>query len=275
MGRPEKETGNGNPANAALLRAMDQVSMSGTAENWERLYREFLNCRLIVPIREVPEEMRAGLQVQEGHVPVSIIQARDNSGKLVTLAFTDLDALHDWNPEYQHVEVPARDFFQTIKDTEISAIVINLHRPDQENLRMGGRLTRFEFLALAEGMIPGQPDASGLANMNLPEAMDLYITEAATIPRDQVLASAREAGESISEVQQLYLFQMTVPGGEAHNVLGIELAGQPRPARVEEIMRMLAQSVSSLLKPGEYLDLLVLSGSLVEAARARGKALLG
>jgi type III secretion system (T3SS) SseB-like protein len=263
----------GNP-NTALLRAMDAVSMSGSPENWEQLYKELLDCRFVIPIREVPEDMRASVHVEEGYVPVSILQARDNSGKLVTLAFTGIDALRDWNSDVQYVEVPSRQFFQTIKTTDIAAIIINLHRPDQKNIRMGGRITRFEFSALAEGMIPGRPDPSGLVNMNVPEAMDVYIADPESPPSSRILDSAVAAATSLPEVQQLYLFQMTVPGGEPHNVIGIDVAEQPRPSRAEEIMRTMAQSVNVLLGKGEYLDLLLLGGPLGEAVRSRGKKLL-
>ncbi|HYX53394.1 MAG TPA: SseB family protein, partial [Candidatus Limnocylindrales bacterium] len=159
--------------NAALLRAMDNVSMHASEENWATLYNELLACRFVVPVQKVPAEAAEGMNLEEGQFPVAILQARDNAGKLATLVFTDLEALRDWNAEIPYVEMPARDLFQAIKDTEISAVIINLHRPDQQKLRMGGRITRFEFLALAEGLIPGRPDSSGLASMSVPEGMNV------------------------------------------------------------------------------------------------------
>jgi len=260
--------------NATLLRAMDDVSMHASEENWGRLYNELLVCKFIVPVQKVSPEAAAGMELGAGQMPVAILQARDKSGKLATLVFTDVDALRDWNADIAYVEMPARDLFQAIKDTEISAVIINLHRPDQQKLRMGGRITRFEFLALAEGMIPGRPDSSGLASMSVPEGMNVYVMAPEKEPSDQVLQSASAAAREISEVRQLYLFQMTVPGGEAHNVLGIELLGEPRPPRVEEIMRTIAHSVNSLLQKNEYLDLLVLTGPLIVAVQERGRPLL-
>ncbi len=260
--------------NAALLSAMDDVSMHASEENWQRLYNELLVCKFIVPVQKVPPEAAESMDLEEGQFPVAIIQARDNAGKLATLVFTDVEALRDWNAEIPYVEMPARNLFQAIKDTEISAVIINLHRPDQQKLRMGGRITRFEFLALAEGMIPGRPDSSGLASMSVPEGMNVYVMASTEPPSDEVLQSAAAAAREISEVRQLYLFQMTVPGGEAHNVLGIELLGEPRPPRVEEIMRTIAQSVNTLLSKNEYLDLLVLTGPLIVAVQERGKPLL-
>jgi hypothetical protein len=260
--------------NATLLRAMDDVSMHASEENWGRLYNELLVCKFIVPVQKVPPDAAAGMELGAGQMPVAILQARDKSGKLATLVFTDVDALRDWNADIAYVEMPARDLFQAIKDTEISAVIINLHRPDQQKLRMGGRITRFEFLALAEGMIPGRPDSSGLASMSVPEGMNVYVMAPEKEPSDQVLQSASAAAREISEVRQLYLFQMTVPGGEAHNVLGIELLGEPRPPRVEEIMRTIAHSVNSLLQKNEYLDLLVLTGPLIVAVQERGRPLL-
>jgi type III secretion system (T3SS) SseB-like protein len=263
-----------NPPNAALLRAMDDVSMHASEENWSKLYNELLVCKFIVPVQQIPPDAAGAMDMEEGQFPVAILQARDNSGKLATLVFTDVEALRDWNAEVAYVEMPARDLFQAIKDTEISAVIINLHRPDQQKLRMGGRITRFEFLALAEGMIPGRPDSSGLASMSVPEGMNVYVTAPEKAPSDEVLRSAAATAGEISEVRQLYLFQMMVPGGEAHNVLGIELMGEPRPPRVEEIMRTIAQSVNVLLQKNEYLDLLVLTGPLIVAVQERGRALI-
>ncbi|HYX51921.1 MAG TPA: enhanced serine sensitivity protein SseB C-terminal domain-containing protein, partial [Candidatus Limnocylindrales bacterium] len=103
---------------------------------------------------------------------------------------------------------------------------------------------------------------------------NVYVMAPENAPADHVLQSAADAAREISELRQLYLFQMTVPGGEAHNVLGIELLGEPRPPRVEEIMRIIAQSVNTLLEKNEYLDLLVLTGPLVIAVQERGRPLL-
>ena len=73
------------------------------------------------------------------------------------MAFTDEEALRNWNKTIPWIALQGTAFFQAVDSTEAEEIVINPYEPENPNSKMirpGGRVTRWEFEALAEGRIP-------------------------------------------------------------------------------------------------------------------------
>lgn len=264
----------GKPDNAALLRAIQGVASADSPQNWARLYRSLLDCVLFVPVREIPEGLGAGTHTVTRPLDISLLQLTDRQQTAVTPAFTDEDALRNWDPNTPFLGIKSRQYFRMVKGTEISAIVINPFDPIRKMLRPGGRLTRFEFEALAEGIVPGRPDASGAVHLTFAEGKPVLIGQPATPPSAQVLEAVTAAGRSTPEIKELYLFQMSAAEGDSHTVVGIDWERRPEEPRVKRILEALASEVHPLLTGGNCLDFMVLEGSLGEAIRKCGRKLL-
>ncbi len=81
----------------------------------------------------------------------------DPAGLLVAVAFTDEEALRNWNKTIPWVALQGMGFFQAVASTEAEEIVINpyeLDNPASKMIRPGGRVRRWEFEELAQGNLP-------------------------------------------------------------------------------------------------------------------------
>lgn len=264
-----------NVDNASLLRAIQGVAAADNLQNWTKLYRLLLDCVLFIPVREIPEGLDPRAGVAQHPLDISLLQLSDNQQKTVTPAFTDEDALRNWDPNTPFVGIKSREYFRMVKGTEINAIVINPFDPIRKMLRPGGRITRFEFEALAEGMVPGRPGASGAVHLTLAEGKPVLIGAPANPPSQQILRAVTAAGRSIPEIRELYLVQLSASEGNSHTVVGIDWDHRPEEPRVKKIMETLAQAVHPLLTGRNYLDFMVLTDSLGDAIKKCGKKLLG
>ena len=68
---------------------------------------------------------------------------------------------------------------------------------------------------------------------------------------------------------------MSEAEGESHTVVGIDWDRRPEEPRVKKILDSLARAVHPLLTGSNYLDFMMVEGSLDEAIRKCGKPLLG
>lgn len=263
----------GKADNAALLRAIQGVASADNPQNWAKLYRSLLDCVLFIPVREIPAGLGAGNHVLARPLDIALLQLTDHQQKAVTPAFTDEDALRNWDPNTPFLGIKSRQFFRMVKGTEISAIVINPFDPIRKMLRPGGRLTRFEFEALAEGIVPGRPDA-GAVHMTFAEGKPVLIGEPANPPSTEILEALTTSARSTPEIKELYLFQMSAAEGDSHTVIGIDCSRRPEEPRVKKILETLAAAVYPLLTGRNYMDFMVLDGSLGDAVRQCGKKLL-
>jgi hypothetical protein len=265
----------GKPDNAALLRAIQSVASADRPQNWAKLYRSLLDCVLLIPLREIPEGLDPGTHSLPRPLDISLLQLTDHQQKAVTPAFTDEAALRNWDPNTPFVGIRSRQYFRMVRGTEISAIVINPFDPIRKMLRPGGRLTRFEFEALAEGITPGRPDRAGAVHMTFAEGKPVLIGQPVDPPSAQIIEAVTAAGRSAPEIKELYLFQMSEAEGESHTVVGIDWDRRPEEPRVKKILDSLARAVHPLLTGSNYLDFMMVEGSLGEAIRKCGKPLLG
>ncbi|HEY6305522.1 MAG TPA: enhanced serine sensitivity protein SseB C-terminal domain-containing protein [Candidatus Angelobacter sp.] len=264
----------GKSDNAALLRAIQSVAAADNPQNSMKLYRSLLDCVLFIPVREIPGGLGAGRHNLDHPLDITLLELTDKLQQPVTPAFTDEDALRNWDPNTPFVGIKSRQYFRMVKGTEISAIVINPFDPIRKMLRPGGRITRFEFEALAEGMVPGRPDADGAIHMTFAEGKPVLIGQPVNPPSSQILEAVTAAGRSTPEIQQLYLFQMSPEGGEPRTVIGIDWKQQPEEPRVKSILAIMAQAVHPLLSGRNTLDIMVLRNSLGDAIKQRGRKLL-
>jgi SseB protein N-terminal domain/SseB protein C-terminal domain len=270
-GRSSEE---GKADNAALLRAIQNVASADSPQNRDKLYRLLLDCVLFIPVREIPEVLRHGSDNAAHPCDIALQQLRDKQQKTVTPAFTDEGALRNWDPNTPFLGIRAREYFRMVKSTEISAILINPFDPIRKMLRPGGRIARFEFDALAEGLVPGRLDSSGGLQMTIAEGKTAHVGPPAKPLPGNILEAVVTAGRKAAEIKELYLFDMASESGETHAVIGIDLYAPLEDAGLRQVLKGLAAAVHPLLVDRNYLDFMLLSDSLGEEIKKIATKLL-
>lgn len=268
-------SGEGKEDNAPLLRAIQNVASTDSPQNRDKLYRLLLDCVLFVPVREIPETLRQAANHAGLPCDIALQQLRDKEQRAVTPAFTDAPALRNWDPNTPFLGIRAREYFRMVKSTEISAILINPFDPIRKMLRPGGRIARFEFEALAEGLVPGRLDPSGGLHMTFAEGKTAHIQTPAKPLPGNILEALVASGRKTTEIKELYLFEMGADASDARSVIGIDLARQIDDAGLRQVLRTLAEAVHPLLAGRNFLDFMVLRHPLDEEVKKIGTRLLG
>ncbi len=264
----------GKTDNTALLRAIQNVASADSPQNREKLYRLLLDSVLFVPVREIPDALRHRARSAGLPCDISLQQLRDQQQEPVTPAFTDEEALRNWDPNTPFLGIRAREYFGMIKGTEISAILINPFDPIRKMLRPGGRIARFEFEALAEGLVPGRLDPSGALHMTFAEGKTARIGPAAKPLPGNIFSALVGAARETADIKELYLFELSSESGETHAAIGIDLHRRLEAAALQQVLKNLAEAVHPLLAGHSYLDFVVLTDSLGEEIRKVGMRLL-
>jgi len=229
---------------------------------------------LCIPVLGVPELAKSGPGGTGKAFNISVVRLKDNQGRPVTLAFTDEEALHHWRPNLSGIRIPGRDFFRMVKQTDVSGVLINFHDPEQTALRPGGRLTRFEIEALAQGIVPARPDESGRVQMTVSADSTIEVNVSQEPPSQQVLDALSATARTMLDIKELYVVELTFEGEEPHNVIGVELFDAVTNDRWQAITRGLADSVNKLLASGSFLEFVKVEGALGGAIQRKGKTLL-
>src|SRR5438874_7020483 len=143
--------------NTRLLRAMHELAIRDSNGTRKKLYELFLDCQFYIPVPELPDRLRqpdpAQKQVSEP-LRIGLRGFLDRDGGKTTPAFTDLEALQNWDPNTPYLIIRSKPYFQMVRGTEFEQIAINPFDPIRKMLRPGGFITRREFEALAEGWVP-------------------------------------------------------------------------------------------------------------------------
>lgn len=120
--------------NPRLVQAMHEVALDGTPEKRKALYAELLGATFILPTPEL--NAKPGVHIAEGKMTLQIIGIKDASGKDVTPAFTDDEALRNWNPNTPSVGLRAVDYFKMVAGiAAFQEIVINPFDPRRKMIR--------------------------------------------------------------------------------------------------------------------------------------------
>src|SRR5947209_15604921 len=143
--------------NSPLPVAMLAVAHGDSPETRRVLYESMLKTWFLVPIKEGVQPDSPGLHDVHEATAASFSLEHDSSGMCVAVAFTDEEALRNWNKTIPWVVLQGTGFFQAVAGTEAEEIVINpyeLDDPASKMIRPGGRVRRWEFVELAQGNIP-------------------------------------------------------------------------------------------------------------------------
>lgn len=181
--------------NSALVRAMENIAANDNPENRQKLYEAFLASMLFIPVPEIPQEMRGGLQTREGlqtlqaGTQVQIVARFDANQVRCTVAFTDLEALRNWDPHTPYVGLKAVDLFRVVVNTDIQDIAINPFDPIRKVIRAGGRIKRAELEQLANGNIPTN---AATQQLRLPANEQVFIGRPANPPSAAIQEALRK-----------------------------------------------------------------------------------
>src|SRR6476646_1093903 len=156
QGGPSSAKGQPDFQNSPLPAAMLAVAHGDSPETRRVLYESMLKTWFLVPTREAVADEPGLHDIQENTAAMFSLE-HDPAGLLVAVAFTDEEALRNWNKTIPWVALQGTGFFQAVASTEAEEIVINpyeLDNPASKMIRPGGRVKRWEFEELAQGNLP-------------------------------------------------------------------------------------------------------------------------
>jgi hypothetical protein len=259
----------GNPA---LVRAMHDIALNENPENRKKVYEALLGSMLLVPVPEIPADLNSlgpGLHTATSKTQIQLRRITDRNQIQVTAAFTDLEALRNWDPNTPYLGLNAPDLFRLVMGTDIQEVAINPFDPSRKMIRPGGRVTRAELELLAKGIVPGSPE-SKIAQVQLKANEKVLIGRPAHPPSPAVEELLRSTAASFSSIGELYLFQMATQAGSSHTVIGINLSEDVSREQQDEIARSLGASVQAELKTGQSMDFMFLRGAMRDQIRKLG-----
>lgn len=254
-------------ANSTLPAAMLAVAHEDSPQNRRTLYQSMLNTWFVVPAgKTVPD--RPGLSTVPANVADSLSLEHDSSGQSVAVAFTDEEALRNWNTSIAWIALQGTAFFQAVASTEAEEIVINPYEPENPSSKMvrpGGRVTRWEFEELAEGRVPEKN-----SNEQGAQAQSVLVTMPKQMPTSAMFSAISEAAGTFPEILGMYFGQVSYPDGEPHWTIAVEFAEAPSAKQVNRMMTALVKVARRVLPRSVTADLLPASTSLGQSIKTMG-----
>ncbi len=255
----------GNPA---LVHAMEAVAANDNPGNRKKLYDALLNAMLLIPVPEIPAglSLEAGIQTIKEGVEIKMVGLHDVKGVRITPAFTDVEALRNWDPNTPYIGLRSTDLFRLLLDKEAQDILINPFDPIRKMIRAGGRVTRREIELLAQGVAPTN---TGNQQLQFKQDEKVLIGLPANPPSAAVQESLRNKASEHAEVADVYFFQM-VRGSSPSTVIGVGLGQNVSEDRKQQIMQSLGSAIRGQLPPGQFLDFMFLQGGFGDHIRKIG-----
>ena len=119
---PEKSQ---SPSNPDLVEAIQRVVTDPSQSNRQLLYQAFLNSKLLLGLRSLPESISSFPTVVEQDTSVSVLTSLNPQGKEVLLVFSDLESLRARNPTVAWIAMSGRDILEQALAGHYAGIVIN------------------------------------------------------------------------------------------------------------------------------------------------------
>jgi hypothetical protein len=268
-----KKTGDGalaqpDFANSALPAAMLAVAHEDSPQTRRTLYQSMLNTWFVVPTgKTVPD--KPGFSSVPANVADSLLLEHDSSGQSVAVAFTDEEALRNWNMSIAWIALQGTAFFQAVASTEAEEIVINPYEPENPSSKMirpGGRVTRWEFEELAEGRIPEKN-----SNEQGVQSQSALVTMPKQMPTSAMFSAISEAAGTFPEIVAMYFGQVSYPDGEPHWTIAVEFAEAPSAKQVNRMMTALVKVAGRVFPQSVTADLLLASTALGQSIKTTGR----
>lgn len=259
------------PENPKLERAMHELARSDNAETRATLYKTILASTFILQGTVRGGEVREGKTIADGNTRVAFRTVEHPPGNVVLPVFTNVEALSAWaGPGGQWIGMGAQVVFQSIAAGNIAEVRVNPFRPGQTISRPGGVITRHEFLALAQGLLPEAQISGNTTQMKVAAGQRVLIGTPANMPPAAFLKKVTDYFQAMADVRGAYLFQMA-QGNIMSRVIGLHFAVRPDEQRMQEIMRGVGDVIRGELPTGEAVDFVPLeNGPLLEGVQKNG-----
>jgi type III secretion system (T3SS) SseB-like protein len=247
------------------------VAHGDSPETRRVLYESMLKTWFLVPTREAVPDAPGFHDIQEG-TAASFSLEHDPAGLLVAVAFTDEEALRNWNKTIPWVALQGTGFFQAVVSTEAEEIVINpyeLDNPASKMIRPGGRVTRWEFEELAQGNIPQIQADDDAETQTAPQSV--LVTMPAQMPAPEVFDALGATASKFTDVVALYFAQVIYPDGEPHWTVAVGFNSASSPKHVERAMAALTKEARRVFPRTVTADLLLASTTLGQSITTTGK----
>jgi hypothetical protein len=250
-GQPSTPSGPPSFDNSALLDAMRAVAHHDSRKTRRHLYEAMLKTWFLAPVREVALPRPGFHTVPEGQ-PLPFSLEHDGEGMMVAVAFTDEEALRNWNATIPWIGLQGAAFFQALLATEAEEIVINPYEPENpasKMIRPGGRVTRQEFTALSQGVVPQPPsEASGPQSVLIAMPKDM--------PAAETLAALANQARNLPQVLGMFFGQVIYPQDGPHRTIAVDLAPDTSEQMIKSALAALAQEAQRIFAQGptDFLD---------------------
>jgi hypothetical protein len=269
--RSAADSPNARPENLAFLQAMETVARSDSPENRRDLYRTMLQAWFLVPTNQMPDPDTAGKHIVESDAPVSIPIHRDANGKNFVPAFTDEHSLAQWSGASAWFALQGLIFFQGVAGTEADEIAVNPFRQGEKMIRPHGRITRAEFQALAEGLIPEPRSHGKTMQMTSVKPQRVLVGLPAEMPRKEVFDALTSAAKSQPSIRALYFCQIKFAEGAPHRAVAIDFLPGTSPEDADAGAHALGSAIQPLLPSGDLFDFFPSGTTLADAIMKQGK----
>lgn len=248
--------------NEPLERAMDEVARNDTPQTRQSLYRAILASTLIV----------AGSLSGPDNTQVAFNTLEHPPGHVVLPAFTDREALISFaGAEIPWVAIGAQALFQSIAPGNITEVRVNPFRPGQALLKPGGVITRTEFAALAQGLVPQSMVAANVAELQVAAGQQVTVDKCSDEPPAELLEKLADHFRQIPELRGAYLFELA-NGAQKSRVIGLQFNTAPDPQSMDRVMRGVGDLLRGELPADRSLDFMPLNSQpLLDAVRKCGK----
>jgi hypothetical protein len=265
-----------SPKNAALDRAMHEMAKDDNAKTRASLYKTVFASTFIVPGNvSGGTEVRKGEWIADSNTRVAFKTIEHPPGNIVLPVFTDVEALTSWaGSAVPWVALRAQELFQSIAPGNVAEVRVNPFRPEQPISRPGGIITRNEFMALAQGLLPESMVSSNTAQLKVAAGQKLLIGAPAKEPPTELVKKLSDYFQQIPELRGAYLFEMTNQNVTS-SVIGLHFAAEPNVQRMEQIMQGIGDVTTGAIPAGVSIDFMPLkTGPLLDSVQKCGKALL-
>jgi hypothetical protein len=255
--------------NAALVQAMHAVGLADNDENRKKMYEILLASTLLTPTPEIPTASVSN--DHQGRISLQLHGITDKQGRKLTPAFTDVEALRNWDPNTPCLSAQARGLFEFISENMPGmGVVINPFDPIRKMIRPMLIITRGECEVLGRGLVP-RTLPSGLVGCQLPAAGSGESIQ----PPNQTLPppveeELRRSAESVPEIATLYVFSFAHTHGSPQLTVGLGLDKNVAKERVQLIVQTLWSAVAPRLGEIKTLDFMVTTGQIAAQVETAG-----
>ena len=259
-------------AESPLPAAMLAVAHRDTPENRRALYQSMFRTWFLVPTRSEPPE-KPGFHDVQKDTASSFSLEHDSNGLVVAVAFTDEEALRNWNKSIPWIALQGTAFFQAVASTEAEEIVINPYEPEDPKSRMirpGGRVKRWELESLAQGVVPEPPSGEDAAPQPA-DSQGVLVSMPRHMPSAEMFKQLSGAAQGFSQVVAMYFAQVGFPSGNSEWTVAVEFSAGASEEQIDQAMTVLAREAGRIFPRKRHATLLPASTPLGEAVARMGE----